>query len=211
MWSLVVVTPPARLVNFREARLWAPVFAGDEDMRVDALVAATQAVIEPPRSWLGIAFAEQALELRLDGFGCGPIALPYGPAREIVSVGYDDPDGQPQTLGGDVWRLLDAGAVSAKLGLQPSKSWPATACAAGSVRICYKTGHDRDDPYMLPAKHAITLGAVRLRALSSQDLALSRLEIPGVSTRQWTVSDAASELVRRAIDDLLTPYRVFSL
>ena len=204
MTSVVVITPPAPLVTVEMAKAWAPVLAGDEDARVEALLAAAQAALEPP-SWLGSSLGEQTLELRMDGFGwCGDLALPYGPVQSVASVKYDDDIDVPDT----VWALSDAGTILARLKLLPGQSWPP---AAGETRIRYVAGYAADDPKLLPAKHAIVLSAVHMRSLSSTDLALRTVDVDGVDSRTYVVSDAAEKLVKGAVENLLNGYRVWAV
>lgn len=210
--SVVVVEPPAALVRFEEAKLWAPVFGDDEDMRVKALLAASQAAIEPPKSWVGASFGLQTLEARLDGFGCDRrIPLPFPPVVDVISVQFDDAGGAEQALPTDVWRKVGMNTSSSAIELRAGRSWPATACASEAVRIRYRAGHPEGGAQLEPVRQAVVLGAIRLRALSTEDLALRSVETPGVSTRTYVVSDMASRLVAEAVDSLLAPFRVWSL
>lgn len=213
MTSVIVVTPSLPLVSAAEAKLWAPVLAGDDDARVTALLACAQAALDPP-SWLGSTLGETVLEARWPFFPpFGSAALPYGPATEIVSVTYDDAAGAEQVLDPSVYRLADAGTVRASLMLRAydGHAWPSTAFGPGAVRVRYRAGYAIDGPRLWPAKHAIVLSAVQLRSLSTDDLALRSIEVDGVDSRTYTVSDAAEKLVRNAVENLLSGYRLWAV
>ncbi|WP_020184825.1 hypothetical protein [Methylopila sp. 73B] len=208
--SVVVITPPEALLTPEEAQMMAPVMADDGYVRVRELLAAAQAAIEPV-SWPGAAFGRQTLEWRLSGFPCASERLPFGPASSIVSVKYDDADGDERTVDAADYRLIDGGSLRARIELRRNCSWPATDCGANAVRIRYVTGSERTDPRLSAAKQAIVLSATALRSLSSADLALRSVEVVGVSTRTYVVSDAASKIVQSAVDRLLAPYWVPSV
>ncbi|GLK78034.1 hypothetical protein GCM10008171_32880 [Methylopila jiangsuensis] len=211
MNSVIVVTPSAPLVSVADAKLWSPVLAGDDDGRIAALLACAQAALDPP-SWLGSTLGEAVLEVRWPGLPrFGPVRLPYGPATEVVSVAYDDPDGVEQTVDPFIYRLFGAGTVRAELGLRHRQSWPFVACGNDAVRVRYKAGYPINDPHLIPAKHAIVLSAVQLRSLSTDDLALRSVDVDGVESRTFTVSDAAEKLVRNAVENLLSGYRVWAV
>lgn len=207
--SVVVVEHAEPLLTPEEAQMMAPVLAADGFVRVRELLATAQAAIEPP-SWVGAAFGRQTLEWRQPCFPCDE-ALPYGPASSIVRVAYDDQDGVERVVAEADYRLVDADTTRARLELRRGVSWPRPEDGANAVRIRYVAGRLRTDPWLTPAKQAVVLSAVALRALSSEDLALRSVEIEGVSTRTYVVSDAASRIIATAVDRLLAPYRVYAL
>lgn len=208
--SAIVITPPADLVTATEAKAWQPVFAADADERVTALIKAAQAAIEPPNSWVGRAFAEQAIELRLCDWPCRDLRLPFPPLRSVTSVRYDDMQGAEQTLDPSLYTAFGAGSAQAGIVLKDGASWPSIARRPEAIRVRFVAGYAAGDPQLLPVKHAIVLAASHLRSLGTQDLALRTRTVEGVGSRTWTVSDAAERLVKSAVESLLQPFRVYA-
>lgn len=208
--SVVVITSPAALVTASDAKVWAPVLAGDPDARVTALLLAAQASIE--RGWPGRAFGAQVLELRLDAFqACGLLRLPFPPVRAVDSVKYLDAAGAEQTFAASNYQVLGLGTADARIALVAGAGWPILASLGEAVRVRYQAGYADADPELLPAKHAVVLAATHLRSLSTQDLALRSDTTEGVGSTTWTVSQEAEKLVRTTVENLLMPYRVWSL
>lgn len=222
--SVAVVTAPAPLVTAAEARLWAPVLAGDADARIEALLLVAQTAIEPPNGWVGRALGLQTLEARFSRFEAGSLQtmgarslqsvalglpLPCPPVRELVSVTYRDLAGADRTIPLAELRLLGIGTAAGSVVPARGRSWPQAEDDAESVRVQFKAGYDRADPAVQPARHAIVLAATHLRSLTTQDLALRSVDVPGVSNRSWTVSEVAEKLIRSTVDALLQPLRVY--
>lgn len=70
----------------------------------------------------------------------GPILLWKGPVTAVVSIEYDDSNGNAQTLSS--FRLVDGGdAKLAELLPAYGASWPQAQSAPGSVRIIYTAGY----------------------------------------------------------------------
>lgn len=205
--SVVVVTPPQPLVTVAAAKAWAPVLRDDDDARVEALLAVAQATIEPPNGWLGRALGMQDLEARFYGRGGLCLVLPFPPVRALISVSYRDAAGMDHALATAAVRVCGLDTASTSIAF--ASGWPPVQIGPEAVRIRYQAGYEADDPEILPARYAIVLGAVQLRALSTQDLALRSRQTEGVGARTWTVSDAAAKLVKDAVDDLLMPLRIF--
>lgn len=67
-----------------------------------------------------------------------PIWLLQGPASEVLSIEYDDPDGVTQSL--TSFRLVPG--RNAKLLPAYGACWPITACGEGTVRLTYVAGYD---------------------------------------------------------------------
>lgn len=207
--SIVVVTPPQPLVSAADAKAWAPVLAGDDDVRVNALLRAAQFAIEPPNGWVGRAFGVQTLEARFRGFEGRCLSLPCPPVRQIVKVLYDDVAGVEQELPASFTRLVGAGSAVANV-VPRVGDWPRAAGYPESVRVQFEAGYEAGSPEVEPVRHAIVLGAVQLRSLTTQDLALRSREVEGVGSRTWVVSEVAQALVRSAVESLLMPLRVYS-
>lgn len=205
-----IVTPPVALVDVAYARTSAPVFAGDGDDRVEALLAAAQAAIEPPNSWVGRAFGVQTIEARFDGFPLFEVHLPCPPLRSVTSVAYLDDAGAEQTMPTDGYEACGVGTVSGGVMVKSMRAWPRTACRRDAVRIRFQAGYEANDPQLLPVKQAIVLAATHLRSLSTRELSLSSRSSEGAGSRNWVVSDAAEKLVRNAVEGLLQPFRVYA-
>ncbi len=202
-----VINSPARLVEVAAAKAQAPVLAGDDDVRVEALLSVAQARIE--RSWIGRAFGIQTLELRLDGLDEREIALPWPPLRRVVSVVVVNEAGQEQTIDPASYFVFGVGTRCGSIA-PIGGCWPKVARRPESVRIRYEAGYDADDPQLAAPRHAVVLIATHLRSLSTQDLSLRSDTVEGIGAQQWTVSDAAETLIRSSVEDLLAEFVVWS-
>lgn len=137
---VLVVTPPAQLVNLELAKLHLKVTVDDEDTLIDGYCDAAQASLDGPMGWLGRCIGRQTLELRTNTFS-GAQALPYGPVIGITSVKYVDPTGVEKTLDPAAYQLAGEGLAPA-----PSASWPQVRGDAEGVRIRYEAGFETVPP-----------------------------------------------------------------
>jgi uncharacterized phiE125 gp8 family phage protein len=98
--SVLVVTPPARLVPLNDMKDHLRVTSGDEDELIEAYIDAASAWLDGPDGWLGRCVGEQVLEV-LYGAGRGltafdgtrDIVVPIGPIISLVEVEYWDREG----------------------------------------------------------------------------------------------------------------------
>lgn len=84
-------------------------------------------------------------EYWLDAFPCHcEIELPHPPLQSVVSVKYDDGDGEEQTLDADSYRVLNPQGdlcQRGRIAIAAGASWPITATWAKAVRIRYVAGY----------------------------------------------------------------------
>lgn len=144
--SVFVVAPPDPDIDLELVKTHLRVEDDDDDVLIEAFIAAACAHIDGPQGWLGRCIWSQTLELRQNVF-CGPIRLPYGPVTEIVSVKYVDSAGAEQTLAEAGYVLLTDGAVD----LAHGASWPSHRGDAEGVRIRYVAGFETLPPAILSA------------------------------------------------------------
>ncbi len=98
-------------------------------------------------------------ELWLDAFPWQrEIEIPHPPLQTIVSVKYDDANGDEQTLDADTYRVLAPSDGRGILALKPGQCWPIAACQTMAVRIRYKAGLG-DTPAEVPdlTKYALMM------------------------------------------------------
>ena len=190
--SLRVITPPTPVVVPADI---AGSHAAD-DPKVIAAIAAVTGTLDAPTGWLGRAIGAQTLELRLERFDCGEIALPCPPIIGSVVIEYLDTDLDEQTFDAENYELLSDGRIWLKTG----KSWPTLGQHPEPIRIQYQAGYST-----VPAaiKQAVIVMVQDLIATSAENLFVRSDEVEGVGTVQYTVSDQASALVQRAADRLL--------
>lgn len=224
-----LITPPTQdVVTLDEAKAQLRVTGTDQDDLIAAIISAAVNEFDPAGGgYLGRALRPQTWELRLSSFyqsGTGAvrvpspyatIELPVPPLISIVSVKYDDVDGVEHTLTQNTdFKVLGSGGLG-KQSIAPlyGKVWPTTRYYPESVRIKFTAGYDSaGNPDTLPAplKQAIHLAARNVYSLGERSLYQSMKTIAGVSETRWIVSDAASTIIRTAVESLVSPYRVFS-
>lgn len=138
--SVLVVTPPARLVPLEDMKDHLRVTSGDEDELIEAYIDAACAWLDGPDGWLGRCVGEQVLEVRygtgrgLTAFDAGPnIIVPIGPVISVVEAEYWDRDGVAADLDVETFELrhdvVDWGAETAWVG------------RANRVRLRYRAGY----------------------------------------------------------------------
>jgi len=136
--SVDVITPPADIDLLAEAKAQMRVEHDEEDIYISRLVRAALQWIDGPDGYLGRCVRVQTLEASFDRFGREPLIwLPYPPFVELVSVKYDDVDGEEVTL--DL----------AKVGLKRQRGvfirggacWPRARSATDAVRVRYTAGY----------------------------------------------------------------------
>ncbi|MBN9472272.1 MAG: hypothetical protein J0J10_26270 [Bosea sp.] len=149
---VVVITEPPVILPIVDAKEHLAIDAADthDDGKIAAYVAAATAHIDGPAGWLGRSLGKQTLELRRCGFPTW-IDLQYGPVLSVVSVKYDDQDGNEQTL--DPSLYVVHGSIVARA---PGASWPAVRQGGESVRVRYEAGYD-DGKVPTPIIQAIKL------------------------------------------------------
>lgn len=161
-----VTAPTAELVTLAEARRHLRIWdASDtlEDPYIQSLIDSATNLMDGPDGIIGRALLEQTVEITLDRFpewcsGSYPprIKLPLPPLIEVVSVKYNDANGDETTLSG-----VRAFGIGAKWGgyIMPARNedWPTTDCEPGSVRIQITAGYNDDVPLPATFKHAALL------------------------------------------------------
>lgn len=158
--SVVVVTPAEPVITLEEAKAHLRVDTSDDDVLIEAYVAAATESLAGPEGWLGRSLGVTTLELRLSAFPCaarrniaasGVLTLPLGPVTEIVSVDYVDGDGADQGVLPADFLLTSGDMLMPGYGL----SWPVARLHGDTVKIRYKAGYPDGVP--APIRAAILL------------------------------------------------------
>lgn len=138
--NIKVITPPAAALTLeqlrRHCKIDPPTSANDADTDLSAALAAAQATAE---HHTGISIGSQTLELALDAFPDGGIALPRGPVTSITSVTYLDASGDSQVLSSGAYRLNDYATPQELLPIVDTE-WPDTYPDVNAVKIRYVAG-----------------------------------------------------------------------
>ncbi len=174
------------------------------DTRVAALIAGVQAVIDGPTGWLRRSLGEQTIALSVPSWQRA-IGLPCGPVVVIDSVAYRDRLGEEQTVDQSVYRCSDNRCL-----FGTGFSFPAVECADDAITVTYKAGYDAQK-VPANAKQAVIIGVLHLKSLGDQSLFLREEDVEGVGSTVYTVSEAATAVVKAATDMLLQPLKVRSL
>lgn len=220
--SVVVIDPPAPVVDLALAKRHLRVETDDDDDLIAIYLAAAQGAIDGPAGWLGRAIGTQTLELRLSSFqeedwrlpGGGyawdgtmwpnwstwpfdKIPLPFPPLREIVSITYEDLTGADQVLDPSGWRQIGDG-VTPSFG----DVWPAGRLEASAVRVRYAAGYDGAglDPAVAGPVPPPIIAAI---LMATAGLWANREDVVITDTR-------ATQIINDAATNLLAPFRVWS-
>jgi uncharacterized phiE125 gp8 family phage protein len=113
-----------------------------EDAQLSAWITAAREYAE---TYTGRAMATQTLEMAMDSFPCGIIALEMSPTQSVESIKYKNSSGTETTMTEDEDYLVDEdyGCVFLPYG----KTWPVfTAYPVNPIRVRYVTGYNSEKP-----------------------------------------------------------------
>lgn len=135
--AVKLITPAAAYpVTMTEAKAHLNVDFTDHDALIELFL---QAATDDAQEFTGRAFVRQTWELVIDEFPASEIRIPKPPLIEVVSLKYDDADGNEQTLADTEYYVDD---ISQHGWVVPvSTGWPATVDAINAVRIQYIAGY----------------------------------------------------------------------
>ncbi|WP_447727272.1 head-tail connector protein [Sphingomonas koreensis] len=184
---VIVVTPPAPVLAWADADAHLKLDgAEDQQVEVEAMIAAATEHLDGPFGWLGRAIGAQTLEARFDCFDANGMMLPLPPVIELVSVTYLDRDNVEQPLDLADCELFDRELVPAH-----GRRWPRSLDRSESVRVRYRAGFET---VPAPVRAAILLMV--------GDLYRNRETVTG---GQVSAIPMSTNVV-----NLLTPYRVWA-
>lgn len=211
--SVLITGPTEDVLTVQELKVMLGITSDADDALLAIQRDAVTAQLDPAKGgWLGRALRPQTWELRLSQFPADCIKLPFPTVTELTSVKYDDQGGTEQTLTVDTdYRVFNLEQhTSATIAPPYNDMWPIARSDVESVRIRYVAGYS-GDAMPKAIKQAIALGVQHLRGVGGGggNLYLRREEIPGVLSQEWTVSEAAGEVIRKSMESLLSTYRVW--
>lgn len=140
--AIKLITPPATTpVSLTEAKAHLRVDFTDDDALITALIGAATSHAE---RFTGRAFIDQTWELTVDEFPDNEIEIPNPPLIEVVSIKYDDGDGNEVPLDADEYVVDDQSEPGWVL---PSSEgvWPSSFDGINAVRIRYRAGYLNSD------------------------------------------------------------------
>ena len=140
--GIKVITPAAALFTIAELRLHldVDVLEGESTHPKDArILSIADDAKRYAEHYCNRVIGSQTLELALDEFPAGSIALPRGPVTSIASITYVDTAGDTQTLSSSLYALDD---YSTPCWAVPAVDtyWPATLATANAVKVRYVAG-----------------------------------------------------------------------
>lgn len=191
----LITAPEEEPVSLAEAKAHLRLEHEDEDSVINLLIRASRRRAE---EFLGRALVEQTWELVLDAFPDAEIKLPRPPLLEVVSIKYDDEDGDEQTLPTEDYAI---DTVSKPGWVVPADTWPTTLDAINAVRIRYTAGYGptADSPVELASGVPEDIKAGIL-------LFLAHL----YANREAVVVGQAAVALPMGVEALWQPYRVYS-
>lgn len=135
----LITAPTFEPVTLAEAKAHCRIDTSDDNALVERLIKTARQHLEGNYGWLNRALVTQTFELYLDRFPGNAIKVPMPPLQSIVSVKYDDADGNEQTVAaGD----YDVDSVSEPGWVVPKRTfaWPSTYDAINAVRVRFTAG-----------------------------------------------------------------------
>jgi uncharacterized phiE125 gp8 family phage protein len=138
--ALTLVTPPDGYpVTLDEVKDQLRIEHTDDDAKLMRLIARETEHLDGWWGLLNKALKPQTWELSLDAFPAGAIQIPLGPLIEVLSVMYDDADGNEQTLPPANY-VVDTAVENGWVVPIAGEDWPATLDRVNAVRVLYIAG-----------------------------------------------------------------------
>jgi uncharacterized phiE125 gp8 family phage protein len=143
--GLTLITAPAFApVSMAEAKAHLRQVDDDEDDLIALYLGIATRNVE---DWTGRALVDQTWQLALDTFPDeGEILIPKPPLIEVVSVVYDDADGNEQTISTDDYDV-DTASEPGWVVPVTDVDWPTPLEAINAIRIRFRAGYvDTNSP-----------------------------------------------------------------
>lgn len=137
--SLTLITAPAvEPLSLVEVKAHLRVVDSDDDNLIALYIQAARSFVDGKDGFLGRALVTQTWQLTLDEFPLDEIKIPLPPLQSIVSVGYFDPAGNPQSVAqGDYY----VDTASEPGWIVPVDTWPTPLAAVNAVQIQFIAGY----------------------------------------------------------------------
>ena len=158
----VLITPPALMpVTVSAVKQAARIDAPDEDIYIDALIAAAVGYLDGPNGILGRCMVTQVWAQSFSAFPADDtIRLPL-PDVAAVTVTYRDAANATQTLSSSAWQLA-ADARGAFLRLVPPAVWPVNFDRPDAVTVQMTAGYGVPAAVPAPLRTAICIMAATM-------------------------------------------------
>lgn len=159
--ALHLVTAPASdPLALADAKTHLKVEDGTDDELIRLLVLAAA---EQCETFTGRKFVTQTWDLKLDGFPCGAIDLPFPPVSSVTSVSYVDTNGDSQTWSSSLYQTdLPAGPQATIARIQPAyaQTYPQTRSQWNAVTVRFVCGYGgpQDVPGSIQAAMKLLIG-----------------------------------------------------
>jgi uncharacterized phiE125 gp8 family phage protein len=195
----LITAPTAEPISLVEARLHLRLdatgspAAHPDDSLVSSLITAVRQHLEGKDGWLGRALVTQTWELVLDEFPDNEIRIPLPALQSIVSIKYDDAAGAEQTVSASDY-VIDVVSEPGWVLPVTGVSWPDTYDTVNAVRVRFTAGYGN-------------AASVPEAIKSAMKLIIGDL----YENRQEAVIGASVAQLPRAVEALLSPYRILSV
>lgn len=133
----LITAPTSDPVSVADAKDRLRVDDTDDDVKLAAYI---KAATRHAEHFTGRAFIEQTWEMTLDTFPANEIEIKKPPLIEVVSIKYDDADGNEQTVDPSTYTV---DTVNEPGWVLPTSTgtWPTTFTGINSVRIRFRAGY----------------------------------------------------------------------
>jgi uncharacterized phiE125 gp8 family phage protein len=168
IYSRVTQQPLDEPITLAQAKTHLKVDGTDDDDFITRQIRAARRIGE---NYSGLSFLTQEREIKLDGFPCGVLDIPYGPVQSIDSFTYIKTDETTGTLvEGTDFRVSKIGA---RTRLEAIDGWPSTNYQVDAVTIQYTSGYTNAGEDYLPEEipEAVAKTVARLYEKRGDDAA----------------------------------------
>jgi len=156
MSSRVDVPPSVEPLSLAEVKQHLVIEHDEDDAQLMGLI---QAAREQAEEFTARAFISQTRKLYLAAFP-PEIELPYPPLQSVVSIEYQDDNGNPQTVAASDYEV-DATATIGTV--RPLDGWPSTSRVYNGVVVTYVAGYgDAGGDVPAPIRHGLLVNIADL-------------------------------------------------
>ncbi len=137
----LISSPIEQPLTLTEVKQHLRVNFDDDDGLIELYIAAATAHVDGKDGFLGRALIDQTWELTVDAFPTNEIKIPLPPLIEVVSVIYDDGNGDAQTMDAASYVVDNVSEPGWIVPVGGTGTWPTPFDGINAVRVRYRAGY----------------------------------------------------------------------
>ncbi len=136
----LITAPTVSPISLQQAKDHLRISHSDDDTKVQFCIDSATAFVDGEDGFLGRCLVTQTWELTIDTFPEAEIKIPLPPLQQVLTVSYDDSDGNGQTVAPADY-YVDVASEAAWLVPITGFTWPTTLDGVNAVRVQFIAGY----------------------------------------------------------------------